>query len=381
MKVVIAMDSMKGSLTSLEAGAAVKAGIQRVMPNAKICVRPLAAVGEGTAEALTLGMGGRMETVSVSGPLGKQVEGNYGIIEDRRTAVIEIAAAAGLTLVPDEERNPLNTTTYGVGELIKDAVQKGCRNFIIGLGGSATNDGGIGMLQALGFGMLNADGGEVSRGAKGLKELKRITEEHVLPELKECTFRIACDVNNPLCGKQGASVVFGPQKGATPSLIIQMDEWLSDYSKLAQAKYPRANPEQAGAGAAGGLGFAFSTFMNAALEPGVEIVLEETELESEVQDADIVITGEGRLDGQSAMGKAPVGVAKLAKNFLKPVFALCGCIGENARACNEYIDAYFPVLQNAVSLQEAMKSEVAASNLTDTAEQVFRLILRLQNKN
>ena len=378
MKVIIAIDSMKGSLTSLEAGLAVKAGVQRVMPNAEICVRPLADGGEGTVTALTEGIGGRIQTVTVTGPLGRPVDCTYGILPNN-TAVIEIASAAGLTLVPEKERNPLNTTTYGVGELIKDAVQKGCRNFIVGLGGSATNDGGIGMLQALGYGMLNADGNEVPRGAKGLKELKQITEDRVLPELKECTFRIACDVTSPLCGKQGASAVYGPQKGATPSLVVHMDEWLNDYAKLARAKYPRANPDHAGAGAAGGLGFTFLTFLNATLQSGVKLVLEETGLESKIQDADIVITGEGRLDGQSAMGKAPVGVAQLAKKYHKPVLALCGCIGGDARACNEYIDAYFPILQTAVSPQEAMKCEVATNNLIATAEQVFRLIARLKN--
>lgn len=380
MKVIIAIDSMKGSLTSLQAGAAVKAGIQRVMPNAEICVRPLADGGEGTVTALTEGMGGRIQTVTVTGPLCRPVECTYGILPNH-TAVIEIAAAAGLTLVPEKDRNPLNTTTYGVGELIKDALQKGCRNFIVGLGGSATNDGGIGMLQALGYGMLNADGNEVPRGAKGLQALKQITEERILPELKECAFRIACDVNNPLCGKHGASAVYGPQKGATPSLTLQMDAWLNDYAKLAKAKYPRANPDEAGAGAAGGLGFAFLTFLNATLQSGVETVLEETGLEEEIKNADIVITGEGRLDGQSVTGKAPVGIAKLAKKYNKPVIALCGGIDKDARTCNEYIDAYFPILQNAVSLQEAMKYEVATDNLIATAEQVFRLIVRLKNEN
>ena len=380
MKVIIAMDSMKGSLTSLQAGAAVKAGIRRVLPNAEICVRPLADGGEGTVTALTEGIGGRIQTATATGPLGRPVNCAYGILPDN-TAVIEIASAAGLTLVPDEERNPLNTTTYGVGELIKDAVQKGCRSFMIGLGGSATNDGGIGMLQALGFGMLDADGNEVPRGAKGLQSLTQITEGRVLPELKECTFRIACDVNNPLCGKQGASAVYGPQKGATPSCVAQMDKWLNNYSKLAQAKYPRANPEQAGAGAAGGLGFAFLTFLNATLQSGVEIVLQASGLENEIKNADIVVTGEGRLDGQSATGKAPVGVAKLAKKYHKPVLSLCGCIGEDARACNKYMDAYFPILQNAVPPQEAMRCEVATKHLIATAEQVFRLIARLQNQN
>ena len=380
MKVVVAMDSFKGSLTSLEAGYAVKEGILRAASDAKVLVFPLADGGEGTVQALTTGAGGRMERVSVTGPLGLPIACTYGILQDGRTAVMEIAGAAGLTLVPDKERNPLNTTTYGVGELIKDAIEKGCRHFIVGLGGSATNDGGIGMLQALGFGMLNRDGQQVAMGAKGLLELVQISMQGVLPQLKECTFRIACDVNNPLCGPLGASAVYGPQKGATADTVLQMDEWLKSYAKLAVQKFPKADPAQAGAGAAGGLGFAFLAFTNAVLESGVKIVLEETNIEEAIKEADLVVTGEGRLDEQSAMGKAPVGVARIAKKYDKPVLALCGSVSGDARACNNCgIDAYFPIMQGAVDLEEAMKPAVAKANLSAAAEQVFRLIARIQN--
>ena len=379
MKVVVAIDSLKGSLTSLEAGNAIQKGVHCVMPDAEVCVRPLADGGEGTVEALTLGMGGRTEKVVVTGPLGKPVKCVYGILDQSKTAIVEMSGAAGITLVSDQERNPMNTTTYGVGEVIKDAIGKGCRRFIVGIGGSATNDGGIGMLQALGYGLLNANGSQVAFGAKGFQELAEITNTHVLPELKDCTFRIACDVTNPLCGDHGASAVYGPQKGATPAMILQMDKWLNDYAELAAKTFPKANRNQAGTGAAGGLGFAFLTFTNAVLESGIKIVLEETRLEDYVKDADIVITGEGRLDGQTVMGKAPIGVANIAKKYDKLVLAFSGCVTEDSRACNGGgIDAYFPILRGVVSLQEAMDHDNAERNMIATVEQVFRLIKTLR---
>ena len=375
MRVVVAIDSFTGSQTSLEAGAAISQGVRLVMPDAEVCVRPLADGGEGTVEALALGMGGRTEKVLVTGPLGKPVECLYGILEESKTAIVEMSGAAGITLVPSQERDPMNTTTYGVGEVIKDAIGKGCRHFIVGIGGSATNDGGVGMLQALGYGMLSANGTPVAFGAKGLQELVEITDTNVIPELKDCTFRIACDVTNPLCGDQGASAIYGPQKGATPAMILQMDKWLDDYADLAAKKYPKADKNYPGTGAAGGLGFAFLTFTNAVLESGIKIVLEETRLEDYVKDADVVITGEGRLDGQTVMGKAPIGVANIAKKYGKLVLAFSGCVTEDARACNGGgIDAYFPILRGVVSLQEAMDRDNAERNMIATVEQVFRLI-------
>lgn len=257
MKVVVAMDSMKGSLSSLEAGNAVSEGIHRVFRDAEVTVCPLADGGEGTVEALTLGMNGTIEKVNVTGPLGSMIEASYGRIAESNTAIIEMSAAAGITLVNESDRNPLHTTTYGVGELIRDAIKKGCRKFIVGIGGSATYDGGIGMLEALGYGFLDADGKQVPYGANGLALIETITDEHVMPELKECKFRIACDVTNPLCGANGCSAVFGPQKGATQTMIPKMDTWLMNYAKKTKEKYSGANPNQAGTGAAGGLGFAF----------------------------------------------------------------------------------------------------------------------------
>lgn len=379
MKVVVAIDSLKGSLTSLEAGEAIQEGILRAISDAEVIVRPLADGGEGTVEALTRGMNGRYEKITVTDPLGRPTDAVYGILEDLHTAIIEMSAAAGITLIDAKDRNPMNTTTYGVGEMIRDAIGKGCRHFFIGIGGSATNDGGIGMLQALGYGMLDTEGKQVSLGAKGLAELVSITDEDVLPELKKCTFQIACDVKNPLCGEKGCSAVFGPQKGATPDMITQMDRWLGKYALLTANRYKKADSQYPGTGAAGGMGFAFLSYMNAELRSGVQIVLEETKLEEYVKDADIVVTGEGCLDGQSVMGKAPIGVAGLAKKHHKKVIAFACCVTEDAKVCNQNgIDAFFPILQNVVTREEAMQAENARRNMTDTAEQVFRLIKAME---
>jgi len=378
VNVVIAVDSFKGSLSSLEAGQAIAEGIKRIDTTINVNIYPLADGGEGTVCALTQGIGGTLETSVVTGPLGEPVSCHYGIIKKLSIAIIEMSGAAGITLVPESKRNPLHTTTYGVGEVIKDAISKGCRRFIIGIGGSATNDGGIGMLQALGYEFLDSSGKQVPFGAKGLAKIVFISDKKVLPELKECFFNIACDVNNPLCGENGCSAIFGPQKGATPSMIKEMDKWLSGYAALAKKKYPKANPNQAGTGAAGGLGFAFLTFTNAILKSGVEIILKETRLEEYIKNADIVITGEGCLDGQTAMGKAPIGVAKLAKKHKKIVLAFAGCVTKNAVECNAHgIDAFFPILRSVVTQDDAMNSENAKTNLSDTAEQVFRLILAI----
>lgn len=374
MKAVIAIDSLKGSLSSIEAGQAIAEGIKKADAKADVVIRPLADGGEGTVEALVCGMNGTLQHVKVTGPLGEPLVCEYGIIDETKTAVIEMSGAAGITLVPDTKKNPLYTTTYGVGEVIRDAIEKGCRRFIVGIGGSATNDGGIGMLQALGYGFLNKDGQQVPFGAIGLKELETITDTYVLPELAECEFKIACDVTNPLCGENGCSAVYGPQKGANPSMIMGMDKWLRYYAALAREKFPKADLNEPGTGAAGGLGFAFLTFTNAVLESGIKIVLEETKLESFVKDADVVVTGEGRLDFQTAMGKAPVGVAKLAKKFDIPVLAFAGSVTKDATECNKNgIDAFFPILRGISTLEEAMKTENAKQNLTDTAEQAFRL--------
>ncbi len=379
MKAVIAMDSFKGSLTSMEAGKAAAKGIYKVYPGAEILVKPLADGGEGTVNALVNGMDGTFETVRVTGPLRQPVDAVYGILSENRTAVMEMAQASGITLVKKEKRNPLHTTTYGVGEMIRDAIQKGCRRFLMGIGGSATNDGGIGMLQALGYNILNEKGNPVAPGAAGLKELSFISDTHVIPELKECEFHIACDVTNPLCGETGCSAVFGPQKGATSEMVRDMDLWMKQYASLARKLSPKADASIPGTGAAGGLGFAFLGFTNAVLESGIHIILKAAHMEEAIKDADFVITGEGRLDSQTAMGKAPAGVASLAKKYHKPVIAFSGSAAKDAVLCNKNgIDAFFPIIRGVCSLEEAMNPENARQNMTDTAEQVFLLIKALR---
>lgn len=374
LKIIVATDSYKGSLTSLEAGNAIADGIHKVDKTAEVIVRPIADGGEGTVEALSLGMGGRLEKITVTGPLGTPVEAVYGIVESDMTAIIEMSAAAGIVLVSGKNKNPLYTTTYGVGEMISDAIKKGCRRFIVGIGGSATNDGGAGMLMALGFDMLDADGNKIPYGSIGLNELMQIKSDNVIPELKDCTFKIACDVTNPLCGDLGCSRIYGPQKGATEDMIKDMDAWLANYAKLAKEYNAKADDTYPGSGAAGGMGFAFRTFLNGSLESGIKIVLEETKLESYVKDADLVITGEGRLDQQTAMGKAPVGVAQIAKIYGKPVIAFAGCVTEDATVCNEHgIDAFFPILRSVETLEVVMEKAVAYNNLVATVEQAYRL--------
>ena len=375
MKVVVAIDSFKGSLTSIEAGMAAKEGILKAHPDADVIVKPLADGGEGTTDALIAGLGGERIDLTVTGPFGTPVNAHYGYLAEKNTAIIEMAAAAGIILVKESEKNPLTATTYGVGEMIADAMERGIRNFIIGIGGSATNDGGIGMLKALGYQFSDENGQDAGEGGQALNRVASIVTDKANPLLKECSFRIACDVTNTLCGEQGCSAIFGPQKGATPTMILQMDKWLAYYATLAREIFPHANPKAAGSGAAGGLGFAFMTFLNGTLESGIKIVLEETRLSDYIKDADIVVTGEGRLDGQTVMGKAPIGVAKIAKQFDKPVLAFSGCVTKDATACNrEGIDAFFPVLRNVVSLEDAMNPANARQNMADTAEQVFRTI-------
>ena len=376
MKVAIAIDSFKGSMSSVEAGQAAAEGVRCVFPEADCVVRPLADGGEGTVEALVAGLGGELKKVTVTGPAGKPTVATYGLLPGN-VAVMEMAEAAGITLVSGAEKNPLYTTTYGVGEMILDAVRNGARKFIIGIGGSATNDGGAGMLQALGFGLLDAERRDIPRGGAGLAKLSKIE-----PPLSTSTsflglsFRIACDVTNPLCGPSGASAVFGPQKGATPAMVKELDAALAHFAEICSTtERLTPAPDAAGAGAAGGLGFAFKTFLGAELVPGVDLILNETKLEEFVKDADFVITGEGRLDGQTVMGKAPIGVARLAKKYGKRVLAFSGCVGDGVEQVNAAgIDAYFPILRRITTLDEALEKKTAAANLTATVEQVFRLL-------
>ncbi|MBR5314884.1 MAG: glycerate kinase [Clostridia bacterium] len=373
MNIVIAIDSFKGSLSSVMAGNAVAEGIKRIDKDAETNVVSIADGGEGTVESLVLGRNGKKRKITVTDPLGRKIECEYGII-DNNTAAIEMSAAAGITLLEKSELNPLYTTTYGVGEIIRDAIEQGCRDFVIGIGGSATNDGGIGMLQALGFGILDRDGRQVRYGALGLKDVETITAENAMPFLSECNFNIACDVKNPLCFENGCSAVFARQKGADDRMIADMDGWLYRYSGIVKKTFPKADIDKEGAGAAGGLGYAFMSFLNGKLGSGIDLVLSKVGVEEKIENADLVITGEGRLDGQTVMGKAPIGIARIAKKYGKTVIAFSGCTTRDARVCNEHgIDAFFPILRGICTLDEAMNTENAFCNLADTAEQVYRL--------
>ena len=376
MKTVIAIDSLKGSLTSMEAGMAICEGIKNAWGDEMdVLVRPLADGGEGTIDALVEGMNGILETIDVEGPLKFTVASRYGWIPDKKTAVIECAESSGLSLVPTSDRNPLKTSTIGMGQVIRNAVERGVRNFIIGLGGSATNDCGTGMLTALGYKFLDADGNPLFGCGESLAKIAKIDIRDVMPELAECTFRIACDVTNPLCGTLGASHVYGPQKGATEEMVKILDAGCHHFAELTKETLGIDNENLAGAGAAGGLGYAFATYLKGELKSGIQIVLEEIRLEDDLKDADYVITGEGRLDCQTSMGKAPIGVAKLAKKHGATVIAFAGSVTDDAKACNAAgIDAYFPIIPRLITLEEAMDKTNATYNMRHTAEQVFSLL-------
>lgn len=375
MKVVIAIDSLKGSLSSMEAGMAIKDGILAAKPDAEVIVKPLADGGEGTTDALIEGMNGERIDLTVTGPMHTPVDAYYGYLKDTNTAVMEMASAAGITLVPDSEKNPLLATSYGVGEMINDAIQRGCRNFIIGIGGSVTNDGGIGMLKALGVRFLDENGEDAGEGGQALAKIARIDVSGMNPLLKECHIQVACDVNNPLCGKNGSTYVYGPQKGVTEDMKKTLDEAMAHFARVTSETLENDYMNTPGAGAAGGLGYAFLAYTGAALTPGIELILDAVGLEEELSSADVVVTGEGRLDFQTAMGKAPVGVARLAKKYNAKVIAFAGSVTKEATACNkEGIDAFFPILRGVCTLAEAMDPVAARNNMTATVEQVFRLL-------
>lgn len=377
MKVVAAIDSLKGSLSSLEAGNAIRAGVLRAAPDSVVVVKPVADGGEGTTEALVDAFGGELRTVSVTGPYGDPVDAAYGFLPQQHMAVMEMASAAGITLSP--RREPLYATTLGVGELIREALDQGCRRFIIGIGGSATNDGGIGMLTALGWRFLDEQGAECPPVAAGLGRIAAIDVSGVHPALAESQFQIACDVNNPLCGETGCTYIFGPQKGVAEDLKAGLDADMRHYAAVVANTFHTDNSAVPGAGAAGGLGFAFLSFLNGELRPGIELVLSALELNQIVQDADLVITGEGCLDEQTAFGKAPAGVAACAKKYGVPVIALAGGVKPGAKVCNQHgIDAFFPIIPGVTTLEQAMQPDTARENLENTTEQLMRLILSVR---
>ena len=356
MKVVIAIDSLKGSLSSIEAGMAIREGVLRAKPDAEVIVKPLADGGEGTTDALIEGMNGERIDLTVTGPMHTPVKAHYGYLKDSNTAVMEMDSAAGITLVPDDAKDPLLATSYGVGEMINHALQKGCRNFIIGIGGSATNDGGAGMVQALGAKLCDANGNEIGFGGGSLNTLNDIDISGLDPRLKDCVIRVACDVTNPLVGDNGASRIFGPQKGASEAMIVELDNNLSHYAEVIKKALHVDVKDVPGAGAAGGMGAALMAFLGAELKSGIEIVTTALNLEEHIHDCTLVITGEGRIDSQSIHGKVPIGVANVAKKYHKPVIGIAGSLTNDVGVVHQHgIDAVFSVLTSIGTLDEAFR--------------------------
>jgi glycerate 2-kinase len=381
MKVMVAIDSYKGSISSSEASNAISLGIQDVYPNCEITALPLADGGEGTVETLVNATKGQFILNTITGPMREKVDAIYGILENGRTAVIEVVAACGLTLVPIEKRNPLITTTFGVGELICDAMEKGCREFIIGLGGSSTNDAGVGMLQALGYRFLNENNEEVEYGGIELQHIRKIDRSKVHPLVEDCTFKVACDVNNPLFGLDGAAFVFGPQKGASREMILELDQGLKSFRNVVFQELGKDINQIPGAGAAGGLGAAFAGFLHADLQSGIQLVMEIIHLEEKIKNIDIIITGEGKLDGQTSMGKAPFGISQLAQKYNIPVIALAGGIPRKASPLNASgMTSIFSILNEPMSLEDAMDYRTTFDNLYLVTNQIFRLIKVFQHR-
>ena len=373
MKIVIAPDSYKESLSALEVASAIEAGFREIFPEAEYVKIPVADGGEGTVEAMVAATQGTIVRLTVTGPLGKPVEAFYGLSGDERTAFIEMAAASGLELVPAAQRDPLITTSFGTGELIKDALDRGVDHFIIGIGGSATNDGGSGMMQALGAQLLDEHGKQIAYGGGALPQLARIDIEQLDKRIKQCRFEVACDVSNPLTGDKGASAIFGPQKGATPELVQQLDKALEHYATLIHRDLDIDVLHIDGGGAAGGMGAALHAFCQAELRSGIEIVTEALGLAEQVKDADLVITGEGRIDSQSINGKVPIGVAKVAKQFNKPVIGIAGSLTADVGVVHQHgLDAVFSVLFSICSLDDALAN--AAQNVRLTARNVAAVI-------
>lgn len=374
MNIVIMTDSFKGSLSSSEAGNIIKDEISKLNPNENIRVLPIADGGEGTVDSMSELSGSNLYEVRVEGPLFDDVVAKYAIIKEQNLAIMEMSQASGLVLIKDR-LSPLKASTYGVGTMILDALDKGVRNFIIGIGGSATNDGGVGMLKALGFKFYNQNDEEIYPSNDGLKDLSKIDISKADQRLNECSFKIACDVDNPLTGSFGSAAVYGPQKGASAEEVLIIDENLGHFHTKTLEIIKTADDIYPGCGAAGGLGYAFKNYLNAKLSPGIELILDVLNAEEIIKNADLVITGEGKMDFQSSMGKAPTGVAKLAKKYGIKVIAFAGIVDNNAIEVNDHgIDAFFPILDKIRSIDEAMDPKKAEENLRRCVNQVFRLI-------
>ncbi|MEG3135194.1 glycerate kinase [Rouxiella sp. T17] len=369
MKIVIAPDSFKESLSALEVAKAIESGFREIFPDADYFRLPVADGGEGTVEAMVAATQGKVIKIKVTGPLGEPIDAFFGLSGDEKIAFIEMAAASGLESVPQAKRNPLKTTSYGTGELIKSALDRGVDHCIIGIGGSATNDGGAGMMQALGAKLLDKQGKEIGYGGGALAELATIDVSELDSRIKDCRFEVACDVTNPLTGKNGASAIFGPQKGATPEMVTQLDGYLKQYAEVIKRDLGIEVDNVPGAGAAGGMGAALHGFCQADLRQGIDIVTEALGLDALVKDATLVITGEGRIDSQSINGKVPIGVARVAKRYNKPVIAIGGSLTKDVDVVFDHgIDAVFSVLYSICSLEDALAN--AADNLRKSARNI-----------
>lgn len=378
-KIVIASDSFKGSVSSMEVAECAELAIHKVFPDCEVMKIPVGDGGEGTVETLITAMDGKAVSCTVHDPLMRPIEAVYGILGDNRTAVIEMATASGLTLVPLPERNPLLTTTYGTGELIKDALDQGCRNFLIGIGGSATNDAGTGMLQALGFRFLDHEGEELGLGGQILDKVCSVDRSLVLPELREATFTVACDVNNPFYGEKGAAYVFARQKGADDAMIRSLDAGLRNLAGVIKRIEAIEIDDIPGAGAAGGLGGGCVAFLRAALKPGIQMVLDALRFDERIQGADLIITGEGKLDKQTCMGKTPYGVLQAGRRQSIPVIVMGGSVEEVEALNQSGFLAVFPLLPYPVSLEQAMDKDFTCQNIKRVLEQQLRVIRYYRN--
>ncbi|MFC0170271.1 glycerate kinase [Pseudoduganella danionis] len=373
MKIVIAPDSFKESLSALEVASEIEAGFRQIYPHADYCKLPMADGGEGTVQALIDASGGQRIVCEVAGPLGQPVTAFYGLMGDGLTAVIEMAAASGLELLTPEQRDALHASTYGTGQLIRAALAAGARRFILGVGGSATNDGGAGMLQALGARLLDGDGQELAAGGAALAQLATIDLAQFDARLAECGFQIACDVDNPLVGPDGASAVFGPQKGASPEQVQQLDAALQRYADVLASQFGQQVAQLPGAGAGGGIAAAMLVFLHGRMRPGVEIVAQAVGLAEAIASADLVLTGEGRIDRQSVHGKTPVGVARLAQQYGKPVIAIGGCLGSGVELVYQHgIAASVAAVSRPCTVAQALAE--ARQNLQLAARNVAALL-------
>ena len=372
-KIIIASDSFKGSLSSLEIARASEAGIRKVLPDCEIVGIPVADGGEGTTEALVAAMNGRFVACEVHDPLMNLIRVEYGILGDGITAVIEMASACGLNLVPAEKRNPMLTTTFGTGELIKDAIHRGCRRFLIGIGGSATNDAGTGMLQALGYRFFDNAGNELGKGGQILEQIATINSADALPALKDAVFTVACDVNNPFSGENGAAYIYARQKGADDAMIRQLDKGLKQFAAVMHASLGKDIDAIPGAGAAGGMGGGFLAFLPATLKPGIQMVLEALDFENHIHNADLIITGEGKLDRQTGMGKTPAGILEVAKRRHIPVVAIGGAVEETDSLIQQGFLAVMAIQPGPVSLEQAMNPSFAKKQVERIVEQIIRI--------